>query len=100
MDVRLTIRFEMGSLSYGSFLWIPIHKDGDVIVAAGNTQRKEVVEMNREIYTYIGIAFIWCVKYVFIPLGVTVSARIIVDKLLQPLPIGQRKKRSNKNCFK
>ena len=33
----------MGDLLLRSFLSIPIRKDGDVIVAAGNMQRKEVV---------------------------------------------------------
>ncbi|HHW31936.1 MAG TPA: hypothetical protein GXX20_09740 [Clostridiaceae bacterium] len=50
-------------------------------------------------YTYIGIAFVWCVKYIFIPLGVAVSAKIITDRLLQPQPEKQRKKRSDKNRF-
>ena len=80
---------------------IPTHKDGDVIVAAGNLQRKEVVEMDKEFVTDIGYLVIWCAKYVFIPFGVAVSARIFVEKLLKPHPERQKKKRSyNKYRFK
>ena len=53
--------------------------------------------MNNELYTNIGFIVVWCVKYIFIPLGVAISARIFVDKLLHPQPDRQRKKRSNKN---
>jgi len=79
---------------------IPIYKDGDVIVVAGNLQRKEVVEMSKEFFTNIGYAVAWCMKYIFIPLGVAVFARIIAEKLLRPQPDRQKKKRSIKNRFK
>ena len=60
---------------------IPLtHRDGDVIVAAGNIQRKEVVAMSNDLYTNIGYIFIWCVKYIFIPLGVAITARCVTDK--------------------
>ena len=50
--------------------------------------------MNNDLYTNIGYTVVWCVKYIFIPIGVSVSARIISDKLLRPQPEKQRKKRS------
>jgi hypothetical protein len=56
--------------------------------------------MNKEVYTNIGYALVWCVKYIFIPLGVAVLARIIAEKLIPPQPERQRKKRSDKNRFK
>ena len=56
--------------------------------------------MNKEIYTNIGYTLVWCVKYIFIPLGVAVLARLIADKLLPPQPDRQRKKRSYKNRLK
>jgi hypothetical protein len=56
--------------------------------------------MNNMLYTNIGFIVVWCIKYVFIPLGVAVFARVIVDKLLKPHPERQRKKRFNKNRFK
>jgi hypothetical protein len=59
-----------------------------------------VVEMNKEIYTNIGYALVWGVKYLLIPLGIAVLARIIAEKLLPPQPERQRKKRSDKNRFK
>jgi len=34
-------------------------------------------------------------KYIFIPIGVGVAIKLVVRKLLQPQPRGQRKKRSN-----
>lgn len=71
----------------------PSHKDGDVIVAAGNIQGKEVVDMGIDLYTNIGYAFVWCLKFIFIPLGVAIMAKIITDKLLQSQPERQRKKR-------
>jgi hypothetical protein len=43
---------------------------------------------------------VWCVKYMFIPLGIAVLAKIIAEKLIPPQPERQRKKRSNKNRFK
>jgi hypothetical protein len=79
---------------------IPLtYRDGDVIVAAGNIQRKEVVAMSNDLYTNIGYIFVWCVKYIFIPLGVAITARCVTDKLLRPQPDKQRKKRSSKNRF-
>ncbi len=56
--------------------------------------------MGREFYTNIGIFAVSCVKYIFIPIGVAVITKIITDKLLQPQPGRQRKKRSNKNRLK
>ncbi len=79
---------------------IPIYKDGDVIVAAGNLLRKEVVGVDNEFLTNIGYAVVWCMKYMFIPFGVAVSAIIFAEKLLQPQPDRQKKKRSYKNRFK
>ena len=55
--------------------------------------------MGNDLYVNIGYAVVWCMKYIFIPIGVSVSARLIVDKLLQPQPKRQRKKRLNKNRF-
>jgi hypothetical protein len=55
------------------------------------------------IYNY---AFAWCLKYIFIPLGVTVLARIIAGKVLKPQPERQRKNGllitvlNNKSTFK
>ena len=46
--------------------------------------------MSNVLYTSIGFLVVWCAKYVFIPLGVAVLAKIIVDKLLKPHP--ERKK--------
>jgi len=84
----------------GSFLWFPTHKDGDVIVAAGNTQRKEVVDVNIDFYTGIGMAVVWCLKYIIIPVGVAFSARILAEKVLRSQPGRQKNKRSDKNRFK
>jgi len=42
--------------------------------------------MNNDLYTNIGYTVVWCVKYIIIPIGVSISARIIADKLLQPQP--------------
>ncbi|MCX8129103.1 MAG: hypothetical protein N3I35_03265 [Clostridia bacterium] len=55
--------------------------------------------MSDEFYTNIGYAFVLCIKYIIIPLGVAVLARIIADTLLQPQPKVQRKKRSIKKPF-
>jgi hypothetical protein len=44
MDMRYTIRFEIWFVFKAPFFGFPIHEDGDVIVAAGNLQRKEVVK--------------------------------------------------------
>jgi hypothetical protein len=52
----------------GSFFCIPTHRDCDVIVAAGNLQRKEVVDLSKDFYTNIGYAAVVFVKYIFIPL--------------------------------
>ena len=73
---------------------IPTHGDGDVIVAAGNIQRKEVVDVSRDFITDVANAVIWCMRYIFIPFGVAISARIVAEKLLQSQPKRQRKKRS------
>lgn len=56
--------------------------------------------MDNEAYTNVGYAYVWIIKCVFIPLGVAITARIIADKLLQPQPQRQRKKRLYKNRFK
>ncbi|MCX8130286.1 MAG: hypothetical protein N3I35_09330 [Clostridia bacterium] len=86
-------------MSFNSFLCFSHHGDGDVIVAAGNKQRNEVVDMDRELYADLGFAVIWCIKYIFIPFGVAVSSRYIAEKLLRPQSERQRKKRSVKNRF-
>ena len=83
----------MSDLFLGSFPRVPIYKDGDVIVAAGNLQRKEVVDMDRAIYTYIGIIVVWCVKFLFVPVIVGVVIKMITHKMFQPQPERQRKKR-------
>ena len=72
---------------------IPKHGDGDVIVAAGNIQRKEVVDVSRDFITDVANAIVWCMRYIFIPFGVAISARIVAEKLLQSQPKRQRKKR-------
>ncbi len=56
--------------------------------------------MSREFFTNIGYAVVWCVKYIFIPFGVAVFAKIFAEKLLQPQPDRQKKKRSSKNRLK
>ena len=56
--------------------------------------------MNKEFYTNIGYSVVWCVKYIFLPIGVAVSAKVIAAKLLRPQPNRQRKKRFNKNRSK
>jgi hypothetical protein len=76
-----------------SFLIIPIYEDGDVIVAAGDILRKEVVIMDNEFYTIIYQLIVWCIEYIIIPIGVAITARIIAEKLLQPQPARQKKKR-------
>ena len=75
----------------GAFLWVPTHKDGDVIVAAGNLQRKGVIDVNIDFYTSIGLAVAWCMKYILIPIGVGVSARILAEKILRSQPERQKK---------
>ncbi|HHV98957.1 MAG TPA: hypothetical protein GXX36_05880 [Clostridiaceae bacterium] len=53
--------------------------------------------MNTDFYTNIGLAVVWCMESIFIPVGVAVSARIIIaEKLLRSQPKRQRKKRSKK----
>jgi len=49
--------------------------------------------MEHDFYTGIGYAVVWCLKFIFIPIGVGVSVNYIVGKLLQPQPKRQRKKR-------
>ena len=56
--------------------------------------------MNDDLYTNIGFAVVWCMKYIFIPFGVAFSVRILADKLLLLQPLRQRKKRLHKNRFK
>jgi hypothetical protein len=56
--------------------------------------------MSNVLYTNIGFFVVWFIKYIFIPLGVAVLVRVIVDKLLKPHPERQRKKRFNKNRLK
>lgn len=55
--------------------------------------------MSKQFFTSIGNIIVWCMKYIFIPFGVAVSARIFVEKLLQPQPDRQKKKRPNKKPF-
>ena len=52
--------------------------------------------MNDKLYITIGYAVVWCMKYIFMPIGVAVSAIVIAHKLLRPQPERQRKKRSQK----
>lgn len=92
-NVKATINQVWYSYCFAGFLPLfPSYEDGDVIVAAGNIQRKEVVDVNKDLYTYIGYAFVWCIRYIFIPIGVAVVGRIIAHKMLQPQPERQRKK--------
>lgn len=55
--------------------------------------RKEVVDVNNDLYTKIGYFVALCMKYIFIPIGVGVAIRLITRKLLQPQPERQKKKR-------
>ena len=55
--------------------------------------------MNNEVYTNIGILVVWCIKYIYIPIGVGVLIRLISRKLFQPQPGRQRKKRSLKTVY-
>jgi hypothetical protein len=75
-------------------LKFPSHGDGDVIVAAGNIQKREVVGMNNELYAGVGFLVIWCVKYILVPIGVIVFASLIVNRLLQTQPDKQKNKRN------
>jgi hypothetical protein len=52
-----------------------------------------VIEVNNNFYTSIGLAVAWCMKYIFIPFGVALSARILVEKILRSQPERQKKKR-------
>ncbi len=45
----------------------------------------------------IGLAIMWCVKYIFIPFGIAVFARLFADRVSRPHPKRQRKKRSEKD---
>ena len=74
--------------------------DGDVKVAAGNLQRKEVVGMCNDFYTAFGYIAFWVMKYIAIPIGVGVMIKLITHKILQPQPERQRKKRLDKNRLK
>ena len=56
--------------------------------------------MSDDFYTNIGFGFVWCISYIFIPIGVAIAARLIAEKLLPPQPERQRKKRSYKNRLK
>jgi hypothetical protein len=42
--------------------------------------------MNNDFYTIIGYAFILCIKYIFIPVGVAIIGRLLSEKLLRPQP--------------
>lgn len=75
------------------FFLVPLYGEGDVIVAAGNLKRKGVVNTGNELYASIGYIVIWCVKYILIPIGVGVTAKVIAAKLITPQPGRQRKKR-------
>lgn len=50
--------------------------------------------MEKDFVAGIGNAIVWCMRYIFIPFGIAVSARIVAEKLLQSQPERQRKKRS------
>jgi len=56
--------------------------------------------MNNDFYTIIGYAFILCIKYIFIPVGVAIIGSLLSEKLLRPQPKKQRKKRLVKNRLK
>jgi len=56
--------------------------------------------MDNDFYTNIGYAFILCIKYIFIPIGVAIIGRLFSEKLLSPQPKEQRKKRLIKNRLK
>ncbi|MHB8061400.1 MAG: hypothetical protein ACYDG2_02015 [Ruminiclostridium sp.] len=53
--------------------------------------------MNKDVYASIGFGLIWCVMYIFVPLGVAITGRLLSEKLLQSQPKRQRKKRLIKN---
>lgn len=50
--------------------------------------------MSNDFYATIGYAVVWCLKYIFIPIGVGVTVKVIAGNLLKPQPDRQRKKRS------
>ncbi len=50
--------------------------------------------MDKAFYSNIGYAVVWCVKYIFIPFGIAFFVRVLADKVSQPQPKRQRKKRS------
>ncbi len=56
--------------------------------------------MNSDFYTGIGMAVVWCMKYILIPIGVAITARILAEKILRSQPERQKNKRSNKNRLK
>ena len=49
--------------------------------------------MGDDFYTVFGYAFVWCIRYIFIPIGVGVAITVVAHKLLQPQPEGQKKRR-------
>ncbi len=49
--------------------------------------------MREDLYTAFGYITFWIMKYIAIPIGVGVSVKLITNKLLQPQPERQRKKR-------
>lgn len=61
--------------------------------AVGNLQRKGMVELNQNFYATIGYAFVWCMKYIAVPIVVGVAVKAITETLFQPGPDRQRKKR-------
>ena len=56
--------------------------------------------MDKDFYIYIGYAVVKCMKYIFMPFGVSFFAGFLVEKALRSQPKSQRKKRSRKNRFK
>ncbi|HHU90722.1 MAG TPA: hypothetical protein GXZ22_06660 [Clostridiaceae bacterium] len=49
--------------------------------------------MDNDFYTIIGYAVVWCVKYIFVPIVVGITVKLITGKLFQSQPQKQRKKR-------
>jgi len=87
----------MGGLHY-RFLSLSSHTQGwRRYSCCGEFTRKGVIDVNIDFYTGIGIAVVWCVKYILIPVGVAVTARILAEKILRSQPERQKNKRSNKN---
>ncbi len=56
--------------------------------------------MSNQFYIKIGVAFVWCMKYIFIPFGIAFFVRILADRVSQPHPRRQRKKRSYNDRLK